>query len=245
MLLTRPEPAASEVSLRLVSLGAEVLSEPLLIVRPLECKAMDWELEGVRTLIFTSANAVRCLSGLTDVRNKLVLAVGDRTAQEALNHGFADVVSVSGAGEDLVRHVRSAYTPRSGTFLHVRGEEIACDVEALLSACGYDIRSRIVYRTEKAQTFSSACLEALANGKITDALFFSPGAARTFCDLVDRYGHASSLCSINSLCLGPRVVKSVEGKSWRCVRVADRPDLDSVLDLLGVSASPEHRVFPG
>ncbi|MDF2799976.1 MAG: uroporphyrinogen-III synthase [Devosia sp.] len=108
MLVTRPEPDAQSTLLRLDALGIDAIAAPLMTRQSLDANLPPPD--GFAAMTVTSANALRALSdrGVLDRYLHLpVFAVGDHTAWEARQLGFANVVSADGTatqGAGAARH---------------------------------------------------------------------------------------------------------------------------------------------
>src|SRR3569623_3441241 len=103
MLVTRPEPDASETAARLNALDIETVIDPLLIAHTLPTSLPP--AEGFAALAVTSANALRALAhrgDLSGYRGLPLYAVGDRTAETARRLGFGNVASAGGTANALV-----------------------------------------------------------------------------------------------------------------------------------------------
>src|SRR5690606_13405257 len=99
-------------------------------------------------LAFTSINAVRAVTPwLHEALRRLpVLAVGDRTADEARLAGFADVSSAGGDGGDLARLAAARFAGGDRPLLYLGGQDRARDLEGDLAAHGIAVRTVAVYR---------------------------------------------------------------------------------------------------
>ena len=96
MLVTRPEPGASETGRRLHVLGHAPLIAPVLRIAALAPRLPPPE--AVQAVLATSGNALPALAGHRGCR---LLAVGDATAARAREAGFGDILS---AGRDAVAY---------------------------------------------------------------------------------------------------------------------------------------------
>jgi len=117
LLITRPEPAATRFAteLRAEFPGAEVLVSPLMRI------AYGGTLPALvpgEVLIFTSRHGVEGFCRLSSRRDLPACVVGEATAAEARQHGFA-VIAVAEDAEGLIG--RLATEEMAGPFLHARG----------------------------------------------------------------------------------------------------------------------------
>src|SRR4029453_3124472 len=99
ILIPRPMEDARPLADALEERGIEVLIEPLLEIRHLDDAEID--LDGVQSLLFTSANGVRAFAALSPRRDLKVFTVGDGSADAARQAGFPSVESAKGGVEAL------------------------------------------------------------------------------------------------------------------------------------------------
>src|SRR5262249_33908216 len=144
MLVTRPEPDASETAARLSALDIEAVVEPLLIAQTLPTTLPD--ASGFAALAVTSANALRALhtrNELTRYHRLPVFTVGDRTARAARDFGFAEVTSASGSVDDLVALLAKAAI--HGPVLYPAARHPAGDLGKALAPHGIMVITAPVY----------------------------------------------------------------------------------------------------
>ncbi|KAF0115770.1 MAG: uroporphyrinogen-III synthase [Hyphomonadaceae bacterium] len=108
-----------------------------------------------------------------------VYAVGDATAAAAQEIGFQNVISAGGDASALAVLVADRLDKRHGALLHLRGTEVAGDVVGFLGACGFEVRSHIVYETALNPDFK-ASLRAILSANSGVILFHSPNGAQRF-----------------------------------------------------------------
>ena len=110
ILITRPEPGASETAARIIALGLTPMVAPVLAIEPIPLFLTNpAALAGV---LVTSGNALPAL--LPACRDRPILTVGDATAQRARTAGFARVLSAAGDATALAALVRQRLRPRTG-----------------------------------------------------------------------------------------------------------------------------------
>ena len=97
ILITRPEPKATELSLMLKEHGIDTEVVPLLEIHPIDANIWQAELaklDAIDALIFVSTNAVECfMTGTIDPALKLLptYALGQSTATLLKQHGFQQI----------------------------------------------------------------------------------------------------------------------------------------------------------
>lgn len=236
ILVTRPAEDSGPLAARLRALGFGVSVEPMLEIRWLDGPEPD--VENVQALLFTSANGVRGYARRTSRRDRPVYAVGDATATAAREAGFAQVESASGDVYALAALVRQRCAATSGPLLHVAGTKLAGDLAGMLAESGFSILRETLYDAVPTGHLSDGTAAALRTGTLDAVLFFSPRTARSFVRLVNEAGLIDRCRTVDALCLSPAVAEVARTYGelgvtpWQSVRVAPRPEQDSLLGLL-------------
>lgn len=223
LLVTRPEPDASETAARLNALNIETVVDPLLIAETLTTTLPP--AEGFAALAVTSANALRALHDRGELPRLLrlpVYAVGDRTAAVARDFGFAEVVSAAGDFGDLVALLAKAGI--GGPVLYPAAKQQAGDLAKALAPHGVMVITVPVYAMNPA-----ARLKATTDFKALDgALFYSRRTAQTFVTLADRAAERSRL---GMLCLSEAVAEPLIAAHFVRVSLADHPSEEAMMAL--------------
>jgi uroporphyrinogen-III synthase len=228
VLITRPEPGASETAARVASLGFASITAPVIRIEPTPAHLPAAASLGA--VLVTSGNAVDALPQA--YRAARLFAVGDATAERARAAGFAQVFSAAGDAEDLARFVVRQQSPKDGTLLlasgHMQGKALA----ATLRKAGYRVARRVVYAVRSTRDLAPVAVTALQAGHVRAALFFSGETARHFVRLVQRAGLAETLNGVEAISIGQPAAVALDALPWRGVRVAARPTQDEMLALL-------------
>ena len=132
--------------------GFNSLLEPMLAIEPAGFFVVP-DMERFQALVFTSVQAVRVFCEACDFRGVKVFTVGGRTALEAREHGFDDVLDAKGTSEELLSLIFEHIVDVSKPFLHVRGEHIASPLDEVLAEHDIKLESLIVYSAKKAEKF--------------------------------------------------------------------------------------------
>jgi len=227
MLVTRPEPDASETAARLSALDIEAVVEPLLIAQTLPTTLPP--ADGFAALAVTSGNALRALDErgeLPRFRSLPVYAVGDRTAALARKFGFARVVSARGNLHDLVALLARAGI--DGPVLYPAARRQAGDLAKALAPHGVMVITAAIYDMAPAPALSPATLAGLETGALAAALFYSRRTAETFA------AHAASLrdkAKLGMLCLSEAVAEPLLAAHFVRVALADHPSEEAMMGL--------------
>ena len=219
LLVTRPEPDASETAARLRALGIDAVVEPLLISRTLTTSLPA--AAGFAALAITSANALRALDARGEIarlRSLPVYAVGDRSAAAARDFGFAHVVSAHGNADDLVALLATA--GMDGPVLYPTARQPAGDLARALAPHGVMVIAAAVYEMQPAARLV-ADLAALDG-----ALFYSRRTAETFVRLAP---DGTDRARLAMLCLSEAVAAPLIAAHFVRVSLADHPSDEAMM----------------
>lgn len=224
--VTRPEEDAGPLTAKLEALGHQVVMAPLLAIRPrggVAIPGLAWQ-----AIAVTSANGIRALPeghGLTAFRT---LAVGPQSLKAARAAGFA-AEAHGGDVHGLAAFIRASLDPKAGPILYLSGAETAGDLEAQLTAAGFDCRRVVLYDAAPAATLGVA-EDALRSGGIDAVLLYSPRSARIWRTLVEGAGLDAEAARVLHLCLSRNVAATLP-EGW-LARIAASPDEPAMLALL-------------
>lgn len=221
LLVTRPEPDASETAARLRALDIEAVVEPLLSAQTLTTTLPP--ADGFAALAITSANALRALHDRGEIprlRGLPVYAVGDKSAAVARRMGFDQVVSAHGDLDDLVGLLAKAGV--RGPVLYPTARQQAGDLAKALAPHGVMVIAAAVYEMRPAEG-----LNASLNG-LDGALFYSRRTAETFARLAPR---TTERARLGMLCISEAVAEPLMAAHFVRVSLADHPSEDAMMAL--------------
>lgn len=214
--ITRAEPEASRTAARVRARGAEAIVAPLIAIVP--C-GYDTNTEGAQAIIFTSTNGVRAFPDARGARDRLVLTVGDATAEAAREAGFNDVRSADGDVNALVALAKRELDPARGKLIHIAGDHVAGDLGGELRTAGFSVERRLAYAS-----VAAAPLPPALNGPLDIVLFHSPRAAQRFIEL-----GAPNAANLVAGCMSAAIAEAAGKVSWRRIITAPRPREDDLL----------------
>ena len=223
VLITRPEPEASETARRVSALGLTPVIAPMLEIQrvpanlPLSADAV----------LLTSRNAIPALPEWA--RNRPILAVGDATAAATRAAGFTEVHSAGGNARDLARLVEGI-VPRGAALLLLSGEGQGHELTDMLGA--WRAERREVYRAVPVRSLPAAAEAALQAGSLSAALFFSGQTADCFRALVGAAGLEQALGTVEACAISEPAAVPLRPLPWRRIRVAARPTQEALLQFL-------------
>jgi len=227
VLITRPEPGASETAARVAAMGLTPLVAPLLEIRPIPVRLPAGR---IATILMASGNAADPLP--PSCHHLPVLTVGWATALRAKQAGFKNVTSADGDAVTLAALVRARLEPSAGTLLLASGRRQSLGFAAELRASGYRVARRVVYAAKPVAQLPEAARAALLNDQTSAVLFFSAETARTFMRLVRVAGLLDTLRRLDAITIGAPAGVALKGEYWARVRVAGKPTQDEMLALL-------------
>ena len=228
VLVTRPEPEAHETAARLSALGRRAVLAPMLAITPLPARLPDPD--ALQAIVAGSLNAVRALPPA--LHAVPLLAVGDATAAGARALGFRDVRSAAGDARALAALAGATLDPAGKPLLLPTRAREGLRLAADLRARGFAVLRRIVYAAHPTRTLPPAAAAALAAGDVDAALFFSASAARSFARIVRANAVAGRLGGVTACAISEAAAAALAGLGFLTVRVAARPDQESLLALL-------------
>jgi len=233
LLVTRPLDDAQELAASLRARSHVAVIEPLLVISPDLRAALP--LDGVRGLLFTSANGVRAFALRSQRRDLPSFAVGDVSAAAAREIGFTQVEAAGGDVESLAALVAARCRPADGPLLHVAGTVTAGDLAGRLGEHGFDVRRAALYSAEPVKQLSGSCAQELRDGRIDGVVFFSPRTARAFVTLVDTPLLRATTARLTAFALSQAVADAAAPADWRRIVVAKAPNEAALLSSIDQS----------
>ncbi|MDX1401388.1 MAG: uroporphyrinogen-III synthase [Kiloniellales bacterium] len=232
VLVTRPKEDALAFAEELEALGYDAVVQPLLRVRNLKSEDSAFDPRGLQGLLFTSANGVRAFCRFSNLRDIQVFAVGASTAKLAEDSGFEHVRSAGGDLRALADLVIETLDPNAGRLFHGAAKHLAGNLQGMLERAGFQVEKRVLYRTEVLDSLPESLCRDLAKGKIGAVTLFSPRTAKCFASLLEKAGIVEAARKMEAICLSEAVAREIGKLRWGAVRVAERPDKDSLIDCL-------------
>lgn len=234
ILVTRPEPDASELKVQLEAMGHTVTVEPLLHIELMPIKSAAFE--GAQAVVATSRNGLRALaeSPARPAALKLpIFAVGPGTAELARALRFARTIEGAGTAHDLVPIIARQLKPKAGSVIHLAGETLAFDLAAALENQGIAVRKFVVYRAHPAKSLTVQTTQLIAEGAFDAVILMSPRTAAVFAQLVAATEQKDSARRLTYLCLSQAVAQSLRSLGPLRSAVAAEPNSPEMLSLVG------------
>lgn len=244
VLVTRPEPSAAATAEKLIRLGHQPVLFPLTRAKH-DSAALRGALlgrtdAGNTSLVVTSAQALRALSGLPELAaphlTRPIYAVGKATAQAARDLGFRDVRTGTGTGAGLadliLRDLAGSDIGGVGQahLLYLAGHPRSPDLENALENRGLPIGIVEAYRMEPITHPAGTLAAALRHPATDTVLLYSREAARLFADHLRHEAIAPS--DLTFLCLSQAVADAIPLELRSNIKIASHPEEEALLALL-------------
>jgi len=192
--------------------------------------------DDAQAILVTSAAAAPFLAAAGARSDTRILAVGNAAAAAAKSAGFASVESADGDVHALAALAIAGLDPTAGPIIHAAGARRAGDLAGMLGRAGFDARLAVLYDAVEASEISPPARQALADGEIDYAAFFSPQTARTFVRLCEVAGLSGGLDCVTAVALSQNVARPLADLKWRRLLTAERPTATALLTVLSASA---------
>jgi uroporphyrinogen-III synthase len=228
ILITRPEPGASETAARLAARGLRAIVAPVLEIRRLPGRLPPPA--HLQAIVIASGNAVPALPATH--RHLPLMAVGEATASRARAAGFVRVTSADGDAGALAALAARSCDSKAAPLLLATGSGQGKALAADLRTRGFRVIRRAVYAAVPVRALPEAARETLAVGDVAAALFFSAETARHCVQLLLRARLHEAVRTVDALAIGKPAAVALQALPWRCIRVAARPTQDAMLALL-------------
>ena len=228
MLVTRPEPDGQMTLARLDAIGIEAVAAPVMARQTLDTSLPPPD--GFTAMVLTSANAIRSLGdrqALEQYRHLPVFAVGDHTAREAREAGFARVSSAAGAFQDLVNAMTIARM--RGPIFYPAGKHQSADLAKALAPLGVMVATAKVYEMVAVDALPEDVVADLG-GDIGAVLAYSRRSAQIFASLAAHVPDERRR-NLAMLCLSEAVAEPLLAARFSRISLADRPDEDAMMSL--------------
>lgn len=226
VIVTRAEPAAADTVARLKAAGYNPILSPVLTLESLPDAGL--ELDGVRHLIFTSANGARYFLERHAVGTLTVWCVGEATATVVRQGGGEDVRQGDGNVADLAAMILAAPEAQTGALLHIANEAAAGDLVATLEKAGRDARFAALYRTVPVKDLTPRAASALDAAPGVVVLVHSAKGAAAFRDAARGIDLSRVVC----VAISPAASQPLAGCGARAIVNAAHPNETALMDAL-------------
>ncbi|UWI83291.1 uroporphyrinogen-III synthase [Wolbachia endosymbiont of Howardula sp.] len=228
ILLTRPMLDSLKTSRLLRKSGHKVLIEPLFA---LEYLNVDISLYDFDIILATSQHSIKALSQIYRSRHIPIITVGNATMQTAKNLGFFNITSANSNVEGLITLIQSHYFIGK-KFLYIRGHDITCELQKILSEKDFFIREVLLYKTLIKNDFSFRCQHWLLDKQINSVIFFSSQTANIFCTLAAKSGLSHIMSDITAFTMSTNISERLKSIRWKKIITSITPSQEGIIEVI-------------
>jgi uroporphyrinogen-III synthase len=226
ILITRPEPGATETADKLSALGFLPIVAPVLTIN-IRCIRPPARFAAT---VLTSRNAIQACP--RSIHDQPVFAVGSATAKHAIDAGFGRVFNADGDAAALAELVASMLSPSDGTLLLPTTHRQGGDLVASLRKRGFRVIRRIAYQVAAVETLPECATQCLRQRQVEAAMFFSGETSRHFIRLLQAAQLVDEVRLVEAVSISERAAVALRSAPWRRISVAANPNQDAMLALL-------------
>ena len=213
ILLTRPLEDCSEMIVRFKSLGHQVSHLPLLNIEKINFDEINFS--EFKSIIFTSANAVKYLDTKEIDKKTLCFCVGSATEKKTRSLGFQNVISASGSVENLKELILQNFDKKNGKLIYFSGEIVSANLDQQLINEGYNVKRVINYRTNHIQKFDEKFVDDLKLN-IPDIVYvYSQNSASSFLNFIKVHQLDGEWMNANLMCIGEKTSSILNEIKWK------------------------------
>ena len=213
ILLTRPLEDCTEMISRFRSLGNQVSHLPLLHIDKVDYDETDFS--DFKSIVFTSANAVKFLNVKKIDKKILCFCVGNATEKKARGCGFQNVIAAEGNVQNLKELIFQNLNPKKGKMVYVSGKTISIDLDQELLKEGYNIKRIINYQTYQNDNFDENFVNKLKL-YIPDIVYiYSANSAASFQRLIKNYDIGNLWMDTNLMCISEKTSSILNEIKWK------------------------------
>lgn len=228
VLVTRPEPGASETAKRLTALGHVATVLPLTRIVPLPMERLP---EGpFDAIVLTSASAIRHAPAalVATIARLPAYVVGERTARAAKTAGLVHATFAGPTVAELAGMLPGVL-PTPARLLYLAGRIRTGALEHRLRPLGHEVCLVETYDTEPDPENVATAARLWANGDFDMAIVHSGESARLLADIALRAGVAPSPVRFVAISLRAAEPLVSLGLAVEC---AARPDEAAIMELV-------------
>lgn len=214
VLVTRPEPGLSTTMADIAKRGWTPLAAPVLQIIPQAPPALiDCE-----AIAITSAQALPFL--MHQPRARMLVTVGEKTAERARQAGFSNIMTAGGTSESLRQICQENRICGAGLVLACgRGQDgnaYGTELALILQA-----RWMEAYQVRRYASFNKIAYQALMAGKVDAVLFYSSETVAAFMALCPQE-IMTELANCRAFCLSDAIVEHVRSFTyWKAVELLE------------------------
>ena len=213
ILLTRQLEDCSDLIFRFKELGHIVSHLPLLVIEKVNYDQK--KLNDCKSIIFTSANAIKFLETKNIDKNIKCFCVGLATEKKAKSVGFQNIIAAEGNVRNLKELILQNFDPSDGEIVYVSGEIISSDLDQQLINDGYSVKRLINYKTNHNKIYDDNFVEKLKVNIPNIVYIYSYNSALSFLNFIKNENLQSSWMDTNLMCMGEKTSSILNEIKWK------------------------------
>ena len=213
ILLTRPLEDCLDMILKFKNLGHHVSHLPLLKIESIQHSSIDFS--EFKSIIFTSANAIKFLNTKKIDKNIYCFCVGSATEKKAKKEGFQNIFAAEGNVTNLKELILKNLNPIDGKIIYFSGELLSSDLDKDLEQEGYKLKRIINYRTLHNEKFDEKFLEQLILNMPDLVYIYSQNSASSFLNFIKKNQLESLWMNTNLMCIGEKTSAILNEIKWK------------------------------
>ena len=213
ILLTRQLESCSDLIFKFKELGHMVSHLPLLII---EKVLYDQKLiKDCKSIIFTSANAIKFLETKEIDKNIKCFCVGLATEKKAKSVGFQNIIAAEGNVRNLKELILQNFDTSDGDMIYVSGEIISSDLDQQLIDGGYSIKRLINYKTIHNRIYDENFVIKLRKNIPNIVYIYSYNSALSFLNFIKNERLEDLWMDTNLMCMGEKTSSILNEIKWK------------------------------
>ena len=213
ILLTRQLEDCSDLIFRFKELGHIVSHLPLLVIEKVNYDQK--KLNDCKSIIFTSANAIKFLETKDINKNIKCFCVGLATEKKAKSVGFQNIIAAEGNVRNLKELILQNFDPSDGEIIYVSGEIISSDLDQQLIKDGYSVKRLINYKTNHNKIYNDNFVEKLKVNIPNIVYIYSYNSALSFLNFIKNENLQSLWMETNLMCMGEKTSSILNEIKWK------------------------------
>ena len=213
ILFTRPLEDCSEMIVKFQLLGNIVSHLPLIKIDKVNYEQINFL--DFKSIIFTSANAVKFLDYKKINKKTLCFCVGSATEKKARSVGFQNIITAEGNVQNLKELILQNFNQKDGRMIYVSGEIISIELDQQLLKEGYDIKRIINYKSIHNENFNDSFVKELKLNMPDIVYIYSQNSALSFLKFIKLYNFENLWMNTNLMCIGEKTSAILNEIKWK------------------------------
>ena len=218
ILITRPLIDSEDLMGKLFSLGHKIIHIPTLKISPTESEPVD--LNKFDAIIFTSANAIRCLKVTHKEKNKLCFCVGSITEKIARQSGYLNTLSAGGTVNALKNLIiNSNKINEKSKIAYFCGDNVAYDLDLELKKEGLKINKIINYKSVKITDLNDQNKKIISSHSPDIIFVYSLRSGESFIEITRNHSLYPLMTGSKVMCISEKIASLFKSDGWKIVEV--------------------------